>query len=270
MSVITISRGTMSGGKLIAERLAQLLEFRCIDRDVIVEKAAASGMAHQELRDALEKPPTFLERFRHKKYLYLALIQAALAEEVKMGRAVYHGNAGHLLLKGGGPVFRVRIIAPLEFRIAMAQKRLKFREDEAVEYIRHMDVDRKKWTQYLYGVDWTDPSLYDMVINLEYIDVEDVSDTIAYLIRKQACFTFDAKCQEVMADHALASRVKADLALNDATHHIEFEVTSQKGRVTVAGRLPSVNLAEEVERVAGKVPGVDSVNLSQLVSATPD
>ena len=85
MSVITISRGTMSGGKLIAETLAKELDFRCIDRDVIVEKAAASGVSHEELRNALDKPPSLLDRFRHKKYLYLTLIQAALAEEVKAG-----------------------------------------------------------------------------------------------------------------------------------------------------------------------------------------
>jgi hypothetical protein len=62
---------------------------------------------------------SFLERYRHKKYIYLALIQAALAEEVRTGKVVYHGNAGHLLLPGGTPVLRTRIIAPLEFRVTM-------------------------------------------------------------------------------------------------------------------------------------------------------
>jgi cytidylate kinase len=30
-----------------------------------------------------------------------------------------------------------------------------------------MDRDRRKWTQFLYGLDWGQPSLYDLVINLE-------------------------------------------------------------------------------------------------------
>jgi len=85
-----------------AECLAAKLGYRCIDRDVIVERAAAHGVSQDELRDDLEKPPGFLERFSHKRYKYLALIQAAITEEVRTGKVIYHGLAGHLLL---GAVF---------------------------------------------------------------------------------------------------------------------------------------------------------------------
>ncbi len=268
MSIITISRGSFSGGKLIAEGLAKDLDFRLIDREVIVEKAAASGVSQTELREAMEKPPTFLERFRHRKYLYLALIQAALTDEVKTGKAVYHGNAGHLLLAGGGPVMRVRIIAPLEYRISMAQQRLKYTRDEAVAYIERMDADRQKWTQYLYGVNWGAPSLYDVVLNLDRIDIQHACDTIAHLVRKQACFDFDAKCQAEMTDLAIASRVKADLALNQATHHLEFDVRCQEGRVSVRGKIPREDMVHEVRAVAEKAAGVQEVVLDELMSTT--
>jgi len=268
MSVITISRGTMSGGRLIAEQLSQVLSYRLIDREVIVEKAAASGVSHNELRDAMDKPPTFLERFRHRKYLYLALMQAALAEEVRSGRAIYQGNAGHLLLKGGGPVFRVRIIAPMEFRVRMAQERLKFRRDEAIDFIKGTDDGRRKWTQYLYGVDWTDASLYDVVINLEKIGVEHAADAVASMIQNQTCFHFDEECQGLMNDLAVASRVKAELALNGPTSHLEFEVTAKKGRVSIAGRVPDVNLLGEIQRVASGVPGVEEVVLDEILTPT--
>ncbi len=57
MSVITISRGTFSGGKTLAECVAQKLGYRCVDREVIVERAAASGVSQEDLRAAMEKPP---------------------------------------------------------------------------------------------------------------------------------------------------------------------------------------------------------------------
>jgi len=269
MSVITVSRGTMSGGKLIAENLAEQLGFRCIDRDIIVEKAAASGISHEVLRNALDKPPTMLERFQHKKYVYLALIQAALTDEVRTSRAVYHGNAGHLLLRGGGPVFRVRIIAPMEFRISMARQRLKLHEDEATAYIQKMDDSRRKWAHYLYGVDWTDPSLYDLVVNMENVGALDAADTIAYMVKKQACFSFDAKCQASMADLAIASRVKADLAVNGATGHFEFEVTASDGVVSIDGKLSDIKRVEDIKSIALAVPGVKDVDLSQLTSRIP-
>jgi cytidylate kinase len=172
MSVITISRGTFSGGKMLAECLAAKLGFRCIDRDAIVAKAATPDVSQEILREALVKPPSFLERYKHRKYIYLALIQAALADEVRTGKVVYHGNAGHLLLPGGTPVLRVRIIAPLEFRVQMAMERENLNREGAISYIQKVDQDRQKWTQYLYGVDWNDPALYDVFINLEYLSID--------------------------------------------------------------------------------------------------
>ncbi len=265
MSIITISRGSFSGGKLLAECLAKSLQYRCVDRDVIVEAAAARGVSQDELRDAFEKPPTFLERLQHKKYLYLVLIQAALAEEVRTGRAVYHGNAGHLLLKGGPHILRVRIIAPLEFRIHMAQERLKLGREEVVAYIHKMDQDRRKWTHYLYGVEWADPSLYDVVLNLEFMAIPEACSAVTALVR-QRCFEFTPEDQAAMDDLALASRVRAELALNDSTSHLEVEVVSQRGVLTIHGRIPSMRDIEEVRRVAEAQPGVVNINLDELES----
>jgi cytidylate kinase len=267
MAVITISRGTFSGGKMLAECLAETLGYRCVDRDVIVERAAVSGISHQELRDTLEKPPGFLDRFQHKKYIYLTLIQAALSEEVRTGKAVYHGNAGHLLLGGGAPILRTRIIAPLEFRIKMARERLKFGRDEAIAYILKMDQDRRQWTQFLYGVDWGDPSLYDLVINLEYLDIDQACEIIAQLARSRR-FEFTPECQARMDDLALASRLQANLAIDPATSGLEVEVTTAKGHVRVKGKLPSVDQSEEVERVALRTAGVKTLNLDGLISPT--
>jgi cytidylate kinase len=264
MSVITISRGSFSGGKLLAECLAKRLGYRCIDRDVIVEKAAASGVSQKELHEAMLRPPTFLERFTHRKYLYLTLMQAALSEEVRTGRAVYHGNAGHLLLESGGPVLRTRIIAPRKFRIGMARKRLRLTESEAIDYISKTDQGRKKWAHYLYGVDWSDPALYDIVINLEYITIPEACETIATLVKAQSCFDFGPECQEVMDDLATASRVKAELALADPTSHLEFEVHSKQGAIRIRGKLSTPDLLPEVERIVRTVPAVKDVNLDEV------
>jgi len=265
MSVITISRGSFSGGKMLAECISKALGYRCVDREVIVERAAAHGVSQEELRDALQKPPSFLDRFQHRKYLYLALIQAALSEEVRTGKAVYHGNAGHLLLKGGPHILRVRIIAPVDFRLKMAQARLKLSRGEALDYITAMDQDRRKWTQYLYGVDWGDPALYDIVLNLEFMDLTEACNTVCTLAR-QRCFEFTGCCQAAMNDLVLASRVRAELALAHATSHLEFEVTAKDGSVHIRGKAPGPREISEVRRIAEAVPGVVELNLDELTS----
>lgn len=269
MSVITVSRGSFSGGKTLAECLAKKLGYRCIDRDVIVERAAAYGVSQDDLRDAMEKPPGFLERFQHKRYIYLALIQAALTEEVRTGKAVYHGLAGHLLLSGGPHVLRTRIIAPLEKRIVMAQDRLKIGRDEAIAYIRKVDQDRQRWTHFLYGVNWQDPSLYDLVVNLEYIQIDEACQVIA-TCASERCFELTPACRNKLDNMALASRVRAYLAINEATSDLEVEVTADGGSIHIQGKLPSTDRFLDVERVAGAVPGVTALHMDELLSPTGD
>ena len=264
MAIIVISRGTFSGGKMLAECLSRRLGYRCIDRDELVEKAATRRVSQREIRAALEEPPAFPGRFNHKRYLYLALIQAALVEEVRAGEAIYHGLAGHLLLKGAPALLRLRIVAPLEFRVRMAQERLKLGRDEVIAYIGKMDQDRRKWTQFLYGVDWGDPSLYDLVINLERVTIEQACH-LAIDMLAQPGFKFSPECQAAMDDFALASQVRARLAADPFTSNLEVEVESSGGRVSIKGDI--FDQSEEVRRLAWTVPGVTGLDIGEFAEA---
>lgn len=267
MAIITISRGSFSGGKMLAECLACELGLRCIDRDVIVEKAAAAGASQDSLREALAKPPTFWERFTHTRYRYLTIIQAALCEELGAGQAVYHGNAGHLLLHGVGHVLRARIVAPMSFRVAKVRERLKMDAQEAAAYIERMDRHREKWTHYLYGVDWRDPAIYDIVLNLEALDIRQACEIIAATAR-QSCFAETDESRAAMQDLIVASRVRATLAVDDATQDLELQVTARDGAVSIVGKLPRYARVSDIEDIARRVRGVTGVEFSAFQSAS--
>jgi cytidylate kinase len=265
MSIITISRGTLSGGKMFAECLSARLGYRCIDRDALVERAVTRRVSQQDLLNAMQAPPAASGKFDHNRYIRLALIQAALMEEVRSGKAVYHGLAGHLLLKGVPILLRLRIIAPLDLRMRMARERLKLDPDEAIAYIHKMDEDRRKWTQFLYGVDWQDASLYDFVINLERLTVEKACCAVAAMV-EQSGVEFTPESRASMSDLALASHVRAGLALDPFTSNLEVEVEAHGGSVCVRGSL--YEQVTEVERVVRSILGVVSVRLEEPVEAT--
>lgn len=260
MAIITISRGSFSGGKMLGECLADKLGYRCIDRDVIVARAAAYGVPQEDLLDALAKPPSFWDRFRHKRYVYLTLIQAALTEEVQHGKAVYHGNAGHLLLRGVSHVLRTRIIASMSYRVAAVQDRLKLSDTDAMAHIQQMDQDRQKWTHYLYGVDWGDPSLYDLVVNLASIDIPGACEIIS-ASSNMRCFSETDESQAAMNNLVVASRVRAALALAPRTAELEVAVVAREGAVTIRGRLSPGVPFTEVESIVRAVDGVTDVRL---------
>ena len=267
MPIITISRGSFSGGKMLAESLAKRLGYRCIDRDQIIQKAAAWGVSQDDLRTAIEKSPTFLGQSQHTKYLYLAFIQAALTEEVRTGNVIYHGLAGHLLLGKGPHVLRTRIIAPMEYRIGRLQDRLKCNRQEAMAYIEKIDEDRRKWTRFLYGVDWRDASLYDIVLNLEQISLEDACDVVCSASQLKY-FELTPEIQRAMNDLATASYVKANLAMNPATFNVQFEVVAQGGSVSIKGDIIDPHQAKKIGNLVRAVPGVTEVHLNQLEVVT--
>ncbi len=261
--IITVSRGSFSGGKMVADGVAQMLGYRCIDRDQIIQKAEAWGVLQDDLRTAIEKPPTFLGQSSQTRYRYLAFIQAALTEEARTGKAIYHGLAAHLLLGKGPHVLRTRIIAPMEFRIDQVQNRTSCNRKEAIAYIKKVDEDRRKWTKFLYDLDWTDASLYDIVLNLEQMSVQEACIVICSTSQLK-CFEFTPDSQRAMDDLALASHVKAILAMDPATADFQFEVVAKGGCVSVKGGIDSPVQAKKIGNIVRSLPGVAAVELNQL------
>jgi osmotically-inducible protein OsmY len=255
MAIITISRGSFSGGKALAECLAAKLDHRCVDREALVRDATSFGVSEAELHDALERPPSFWDRVKHKRYMYLVLLQAALAEEARLGRIVYHGNAGHLLLRGVVHVLRVRIVAPMEMRVPFLMQSLDLTEAQARAEIERRDQLRTHWTQYLYGVEWRDPALYDIVLNLEAVSVQEACETVASLARQPGFAETDESLASIR-NLALASKVRAALLLEESTTELELDVTAKNGSVSLSGKVRDEKQRQTVQEVVRAVPGV--------------
>jgi cytidylate kinase len=212
MTVITISRGAFSGGKRLAECLSKRLGYRFIGRDVIIQAASEFGIPEGKLLEAIEQKQGIKERIGMEvnKFHYLSFVQAALCEEAKDDNIVYHGNGGHILLKGISHVIKVKMNAGMEQRVMFAMERLKFTREEAVAYINNMDEVRNKWAKILYGEDWDDPAQYDIIVDLKSMTIPDACEVIADMT-KSPQFQITAESRKAMEDLLLASREKQQL-----------------------------------------------------------
>ena len=267
MAIVTISRGSASGGLMLAQGLAGRLGYRLVSREDILQSASKYGVSGEKLQEALLKPPGFWERFQHERKRYLCFVQAALCEHAKEDRIIYHGNAGHILLRGISHVLCVRIIAPMAFRIHMLMERENLVREEAIRYIEKMDRQRKDWTLFLYGVDWLDPSLYDLTINLTTLDIEGAVDLVAATAERKE-FQSTAESKKAMEDLYLASCVRSALAADHRTASIEVEVEADGDVVYLKGRVRPSSAIDSILEVAGKVEGVREINQKDL--GTPD
>ncbi|MBU1277095.1 MAG: cytidylate kinase-like family protein [Proteobacteria bacterium] len=260
MAIITISRGSYSKGREVAEKVGSRLGYAVVSRDVLLGASEQFHIPEVKLVRAIHDAPSILDRFSHGRYCYLAYIQSALAERAVNDNLVYHGLAGHLLLKGVPHVLKVRIIADLEARVAAEMKREGLSQGQARELLLRDDAERRKWTQNLYGVDPWDASLYDLVIHINQLTVDDAVDFIVQAASRE-CFQSTPESQQKMEDLALACRVKAALVKDDC---VDVAVTSQFGNVMVytkQGDRRSHRLEDRVKPLVKRIPGINHLEV---------
>ena len=113
---------------------------------------------------------------------YVAYIREALLEHVQKNNVVYHGLAGHLFLQGIPHVLKVRITADLENRIKRESEKGKISAEEARNILVKDDDERRKWSLYLYNIDTWDSRLYDLVLHIGQITVDDAVSVILHTV----------------------------------------------------------------------------------------
>ncbi len=264
MSIITISRGSYSKGKEVAEKVASKLGYKCLSREVILDASDLYNVPEMKLKKAIHDSPTIIERMAHNKKAYIAYYQSSLTERVREDNIVYHGLAGHILLRGIPHVLKVRIIADMEDRILTEMKREDVTRQEAVNIIKKDDEERRKWTQQLYGVDTWDSHLYDLVIHIHKFTVDDAVKFICDAT-ELGQFKTTEKSQEKMNDLALASRIKAFLV----EKNFDVSVLSEFGNILIYAKGDDRMLNridESLKSLSGKIEGINNIEIHNNIS----
>lgn len=258
MSIITISRGTYSGGEALATELADRLGWPCISREMVLETAAAYGVSAEVLDAAMEKRPSLWKRMVGQRDIHLILVRAALCEHVAAGNVVFQGQVAHLFMPGISHVISVRVIADLAYRIATLMEHQHLVRKEAIAYIERVDAERRHWSRFLFNAEWDDPLVYDMTINLTRMSVGAACEVVVRL-SQQVEFKPTAASLKAMQDLALSSRVSARLATDARTRSADLHVVADGGFVTVAGTSQSSALLAAIPEVVRRVDGVQGL-----------
>jgi len=268
MAIITISRGSYSRGKEIAEKVAAQLSYSLLSRDILLQASEEFNIPEIRLVRALHDAPSVLERFTHGKERYVSFIQQALLEQVQGDNVVYHGLAGHFFLRGVSHVLKVRIIADMEDRVRLEMNREGISEKEARRILKKDDYERRNWALSLYGVDTLDSSLYDLVINVATMEVECAVEIICHTAPNSPCFETTATSQAALQNLLLAARVRSAVicewpgvrtSATDGVVFIDVEAPlAQESKVR-----------EQITGVVSTVTGVDEVRINVRPSIFP-
>lgn len=207
MATITISRQYASYGNIIAEKICESTGYYLFDKRLIAEAAVDAGLSDEEIVDFSEenyKIKGFFNRLFGGSQLQiwkemedgirtaeqvplseenaLMLVKKAIKNAHKMGDTVIVGRGGQVILQEAPDVLHVRIETPLEERIQRVRNHptianrsfiapLEARR-AALDLIEESDNASADYLQRFYGVDWSDPMLYHILINTAKLNVD--------------------------------------------------------------------------------------------------
>ena len=259
MGVITISRGSYSKGKEIAEKLSRKLGYECISRDVILEASQHFNIPELKLIRAIHDAPSVLTRFKHGRERYIAFIREAFLGHIQKDNVIYHGLAGHFFVRGIPNILKVRIIADIEDRVKEEMARENISEKEARHILIKDDEERRKWAMSLYGMDTKDSSLYDVVLHIDNLKADDAVEILGD-IAKRPSFQLTEESQKILSDYYLGA--KAHAAIIES--YPSAEVKSKNGVVYI--RMEAVlsqekEISDDVRHILKDVEGIGGLEV---------
>ena len=250
MAIITITRGAYSG--------VEALGYRLFSREELLASTATEyGASASQVESALKHRPGLLEGRGLTRLHYISCVQATIAKVAQGDNLVYHGEAGHLLLKGIPHHLRIMVVANRETRITTVMERCGLPRDRAIEYVKTLDDERNKWVKWVHDVDMTDPATVDLVINLERIPEASAVAIVAQMVNRD--FQATPESQRIVDDLVLASEIRAKMGLDRDISDDRIEVEASGGVVRITANARYLTDADRVKQLAMQIPGVKDI-----------
>jgi cytidylate kinase len=187
-----VAREFGSGGASIARLLADRLEWRLLDRELLAEVAQTahldpkvceqfdercdpwfSGLVRSIWRGTGEWPSSVSDQDVLDARVLVELSRRVIEEAARQGDCVVVGRGAQCILRGKTDVFHLFVYAPLELRKRRAAERFGSPgtpHPNPEDLVRRHDRERAEYIQKYFGQHWCNPYLYDMMVNSRWGD----------------------------------------------------------------------------------------------------
>lgn len=205
-AIVCISRTLAAGGEDIARGLAERLQFRVVDAEIVRRAAAAAGVDAARLAAVERRQPLLgrvLQALRPRgpsadadsqreaevgaaaaaggeatEQRLRASLKAAIEEVAGEGGAVIVAHAASLALSGRPDVLRVLVTGSPEARARRLVGLSGASLSEARSAVRASDDARADYLRRFYGLAAELPTHYDIVVNTDGLAPESVVDLL--------------------------------------------------------------------------------------------
>jgi len=258
MHLITFSRKMGTSGSEIARRVAEQLSFHFYDTEAI-ENAAQEMDVLKDVKEIDEKVPSlFLRFFSQKPEVHLDRLHSVIYELASRGNAVFLGRGSHILLRIFKCALHIRVIASLEKRIENLVWR-EWHREVAIKAIQQSDHERGAFIKFAFKVDWDNPELYDIVLNMDNLTKDMAVNTVLHIASSEEIKTRSVDAMRSLEMMGLARRAEAALIEAGLEHGSSISVV-KPGEIELTGFVREQSNKTEAEEILKKVKGVKFID----------
>jgi len=206
--VVCISRVTGAGGEKVGRLVAEKLDMRYLDEEIIARAAAKGGVSPADVADA-ERRKSLLSRVlselgtghgaaeawavtgiappvggdERSPALLQSLIVDVVNEVAGQGDIVIGAHGASFALAGRPDVLRVHIAASSETRARRLVESAELTSKAAEKQIRESDGSRADYLRRFFGIESELPTHYDLVVNTDTMSYEEAAELIVLAAR---------------------------------------------------------------------------------------
>ena len=222
MGLITVSRQYGSDGRTVGLKVAQMLDYHYVNKEIISEVAEEANVPVSEVERFDEKPESaalrVLKKFLAPNYsglgpelaehdwwtattlsgtlpsthqslfldedVYVRLTRTVIQKLSERDNLVILGRGALALLKDRQDALHLRVVAPRDYRIQTAAERDDLDLEAAAKEVDRIDEGRKTYLKRHYDIDWSRSDQYDLVVNTERLGTDGAAHLIAEAARR--------------------------------------------------------------------------------------
>jgi CMP/dCMP kinase len=148
--------------------------------------ALAAGAPHMALAEIDELDLLNLRPSAAERRAYQREVERIIRELAEAGMVVIVGRASQVILQNQLGVLHVRVVAPLEMRVARLQQTKRLSAEAARACLAQSDRARARYLRRTYGRNIDDPTLYHLIINMGLLEMTPAVNLVAYTYRELA------------------------------------------------------------------------------------
>ena len=191
MPIIALGRQFGSGGREIGKQLAERLNVRCYDRELITLAAQKAELREELFAGREEKAPNpwlftgvyeggpQVRKGQPAEDILFEMQSRVILELAQMGPCIIVGRCADAVLRSAGiPAVSLFICAPFEDRVRRRMEIGGIGPKEAEDAVRKIDERREKYCDTYPGRNRGTPENYDFCINSSVMGIEGTAEQI--------------------------------------------------------------------------------------------